>query len=156
MPRASDADAGYTLLEVLIVVAILSMTVAAAPTAYSAVYPNYQVRQYANDLANLVRDLRRDAIRTQQVTAMAFTEGVGAVAVTDAPTDLEPGARSIAAPDGLDISFAQTMDWKNVGDGRVEFYPSGATSGGVFEISRGGISVGVTIDWVSGSVEVEQ
>lgn len=156
MPRASDADAGYTLLEVLIVVAILSMTVAAAPTAYSVVYPNYQVRQYANDLANLARDLRRDAIRTQQVTAMAYTEGGGGIAVTDPPTDLEPGARSIPSPDGIEISFTQTMDWKNVGASRVEFYPSGATSGGVFEIARGGISVDVTIDWASGAVEVAQ
>lgn len=147
MQRDSNRDAGYTLLEMLVVVAILSLVVFSAPTAYSVIVPNFQVRQFANEVANTARDLRRDAIREQSIKTLNFLPGAQAIHSPD---------RELDVPGGVNVIFSRTMQWRSVEAGKIEFYPTGGSSGGQFEIRRGGVSATVIVDWVSGATKVLQ
>ncbi len=147
MQRDSNQDAGYTLLEMLVVVAILSLVVFSAPTAYSVVVPNFQVRQFANEVANTARDLRRDAVREQSVKTLNYLSGAQTIHSPD---------RELEIPSGVNVAFNRTMQWRSVEVGKIEFYPTGGSSGGQFEIRRGGVSVTVVVDWVSGATKVIQ
>ena len=138
-PVTERSDAGYTLLELLVVIAIIGLILSSAPTIYARLVPQFQVREFANDLAVTARHLREEARRTQTVKALVFD-----------------GEDGVIAPSNLSVRFEQPMAWKTVERNTVEFYPSGASSGGVFIIERGGFQIELSIDWLSGAVKVKQ
>ncbi|NVJ70800.1 MAG: hypothetical protein HWE08_10630 [Alphaproteobacteria bacterium] len=142
------------MLELLVVLAIISMIVLSVPTAYSVLVPNLQVRQYANDLANLARELKHEAVRYNSVTGLIFdptAKTVSGLGWHD--SDL---AKELEVPSDVMVSFERQMKWKVPSDNRVEFYPTGGTSGGVLSVERGNVRVDVAIDWMSGGIQVQQ
>lgn len=145
--EAGARDGGYTLLELLVVVAIIAMALAATPTLYARMVPNFEVRQFASDVATFARRARERAKRSQTVTGFLYSPAGEVLASLD--------DEELSIPSGVAISFERAVDWHNVAENRVEFYPSGASSGGRIEIRRGGVMAAVTIDWVSGAVKVE-
>jgi len=150
-------DEGYTLLEAIIVVAIVAMLMSAAPTVFSIFVPNFKARQFANDIANTARDLRRLAAKTQRVTTLRFDEDTEELSFYFWNEDVADwSTRTLDPPVTLSVEFAQEMDWATVDANTVDFYPSGGSSGGQFTVGRGGVSVEVDIDWVTGAVEVRQ
>ncbi|MBO6504469.1 MAG: prepilin-type N-terminal cleavage/methylation domain-containing protein [Kordiimonadaceae bacterium] len=140
-------DAGFTLLELLVVLAILSMVIAAAPTLYSAALPSFKVRQFANDVANAGRFLRE----------RARSEGIeGALMVNEDLNLISTDALVLEMPDDVDVTFAPHVAYGRSSDDAVQFYTTGLNSGGVVSITRRGLTVDVTFDWITGSIEVQQ
>ena len=143
----SGSDAGYTLLELLVVLAIVAMMMASAPTLYGRIVPSFEVRQFAADVATFARRAREKARLSQQVTGFVYSPGTKTLVSIDG---------NLPFPSGMVVEFVRPVPWGNVGENRVEFYPSGASSGGTFDISRGAASAEVEINWVSGAVKVTQ
>ncbi|WP_417452077.1 prepilin-type N-terminal cleavage/methylation domain-containing protein [Kordiimonas sp.] len=146
LPATSESEAGYTLLEVLVVIAIIGIVMAALPSAYARLVPQFQVHAFADELALTARKLREEARLMQHITAIRVDSEGKAV-------DID-GLETIGVPTGIKITFTQPISWKSIGDNTVEFYPTGGSSGGVMELARGGTVAKVSIDWLSGAVEV--
>ena len=139
--------AGFTLLEMLVVLAILSMVIAAAPTLYSAALPNFKVRQFANDVANAGRYLRD----------RARSEGVEGSLMVNEDLDLvSSDAIVLDMPNDVDVAFAPHVAFGQSSEDAVHFYATGLNSGGTVSITRRGMTVDVIFDWVTGSIEVQQ
>lgn len=149
MYRASikTNDTGYTLLELLVVVAIVGILATGAPTVYARVVPQFEVRQYANSLATQIRSLRDKARREGETTYLSYS---------DESEVITGNADSIPTPGNVKVKFKPVGPWQSDGLERVAFYASGSTTGGLFTISRDAISIDLLIDWVSGSVEIFQ
>lgn len=140
-------SAGYTLLEILVVLAITSMIAATAPTVYAALVPGYQVRQFANDLANNARRLRMQAQKKRSLHVLEFVENSNVYRID---------GEVIEGPEGLKLDLDPSTAWNLALADKIEFYPNGATSGGLVKLSYGNVSVKVRIDWTTGKIEVEQ
>ena len=64
--------AGFTLLELLVVLAIAGMLVALVPAAVSAVVPGTKARTAAYDMASILRDARNLAISQSTPVDVVF------------------------------------------------------------------------------------
>lgn len=142
-----QGEEGYTLLELLIVVAIIGLISAAAPTVYAGLVPQFQVRQFAEDIADKARELRILARQDGTIHWMEFANGSNTVLV-----DGEPWA----GLDDMSLVFNAENTWSGASTDRVEFYPNGSNSGGDIALSIRNIEVVVTFDWVTGAAEVKQ
>ena len=146
--RTRDAQAGFTLLELLVVLALTSLILTATPAIYSRVVPAYQLRQFGSELADYARGLREKARATGLATRLTFDPDTGTILF--AGTSLTP-------PAGLGFSAAFTPDPINGSGAHDElmFFPDGGSNGGVVELRRNGLVVYVRIDWVSGAVKLD-
>lgn len=149
MCRASTSrtDAGFTLLEMMVSVAILSLVLSTVPTFYVRLLPNYALRQFANDVANDSRRAVQNARRT----------GVSSQLLIDTnQQQLSVGGQTLQIPDGVSVELLADEAFGGFSDQKVSFFATGMTSGGVLLLSNENLSVSVKLDWVSGAIEVQQ
>ncbi|UTW58737.1 prepilin-type N-terminal cleavage/methylation domain-containing protein [Kordiimonas sp. SCSIO 12603] len=141
------AEDGFTLLEALVVIAIISFVVAITPYAYTRFIPQYQMKQFAYTVANNARSLRIQAAEEQRITRLEIVEGrqiriVGTDEFLDAPT-------------GTELDFNPNSLWPEEANNQVVFYPGGGSSGGEITLRNGRLSIDLKVNWVSGAVDVE-
>jgi len=68
---------GFTLIEVIIVVAIIGIMAAISILAISSWLPNYQLKAAARELYSGMQKARMVAVKTNTTSTMTFTAGVG-------------------------------------------------------------------------------
>lgn len=144
--KTKGSEAGYTLLELLVVVAIISLVVSTAPAIYSRLVPSYQVRQFSNELVVFTRTLREKARVSGKVEALVFDPDNKAIM---------EGMGAPLPPVSLEVSYEAEPAFGEVDNEVLSFYPNGASNGGIITVSRESLTVRVKIDWVSGAVRVE-
>lgn len=151
MPTSlATTDAGYTLLELLVVVALVAMVLSAMPGVYGQLVPSYRVRQFAEDLANHARALREHARSHQVVTEIRYVQSDQAFLAL---------GEDISVPASVTVEFTASSIMNHQSDqdgGSVSFYPTGTSTGGTFNISGNGMQTQVVINWLSGAIEVRQ
>lgn len=152
--QTSTNNLGYSLLEMLVVISIIALVTLSTPTAITKIIPNFQVRQFANDLAERVRIMRREAIQENSVKGFIYDPNTNVIAEFGGNMGAE--GDTLAIPAGVSFTFEPASEWRSVPENRLEFYPSGAASGGVIKVERGTVSVDIEINWISGAVEVHQ
>ncbi len=144
-PAMTRGNAGYTLLELLVALAIIAMAVTAVPAIYEQVIPNYRVRQFANDFAYHLRSLR-EAARSEGIMKQINFDAL--------PMQLAPNNGSI--PEDTEIEFQPSSLWNSEGVRSLRFYPNGSSNGGEITVIRRNLRVKVVVDWVSGAIQVKQ
>jgi general secretion pathway protein H len=142
---------GFTLVELLLVLAIATLLVALVPPLISAALPGVQTKDAARRTVAALRLARETAIRN----------GADAILVVDVnQRRLElPGYRSVRFPGGLVVSL-EGAEREMIDDdrGAIRFFPDGSSTGGRIILARGvegartGYEVGVT--WLTGRVQV--
>ncbi len=149
MYRASTSrtDAGFTLLEMMVSLAILSLVLSAVPAFYVRLLPNYALRQFANDVANESRRALQDARKTGVVSQLI----VGAD-----QRELSVANHKLQIPDGVLVELVAAAAFGSLSEQQVSFFSTGASSGGVLILSNESLSVSVKFDWISGAIEVVQ
>ena len=147
MSRAWTNDTGFTLFELIVVMAIMALVVSAMPSVYRTVVAGYEVKQYANNVADAARRLRLQARETGRSYHIAVD--------AEADTLTVPGF-SLPVPDDVSLSFEPVEILRLTSSEGIDIYSSGANSGGRLLLSKDQLEVAVVFDWASGSVEVEQ
>ena len=114
---ATGRHAGFTLLELLVVLAVIALIAAAVPVALRQMMPAQQLKVAAADLATQLRDLQSTAVRTGR------TQAFGAQTAREVP----PGITiEMFAPGAGTLSMRA-----------IDFHPDGSTSGGRIVLSSG-------------------
>jgi general secretion pathway protein H len=134
--------AGFTLLELLIVLGILGLTVALAVPVFSRAMPGIELRTSARAVAAELRASRSHALTINDEVAVAVdVEGrtVGRLA-------LDPDI-------GVGL-FTAAEEVTERGVGRIRFYPDGSSTGGRIRLVAGAGKYDVDVDWISGAVTV--
>jgi prepilin-type N-terminal cleavage/methylation domain-containing protein len=139
-------DAGYTLLELLVAMSLLSL-VAVAVMVW---VPDLSDRAAVDGAANLLeRELSR-------VSATASREGhdqTAAVRGLGSAVAFEIGGKAFEIDPRIRIRWTAARETgTNEAEGLIVFWGRGGASGGTFELSRGRRLATIEVDWLTARV----
>jgi len=126
---------GYTLLELLVVVAIMGLIAALAAPAASRTIASATLNADARKAAGDLRALQHLAMERQE--AITLTATGGTVAISPAGTVQDIAALPLSA-----------------GNDAITYYPDGTTSGGTLRLSESGHALVIDIAWLTGTINM--
>jgi general secretion pathway protein H len=154
--------AGFTLLELLVVLAIAGMLVALVPAAVSAVVPGTKARVAAYDFASTLRDARNLAISQSTPVDVVLDLESASYAIADSPPSVLPRGMALVIQERSGYvsetrRVARQSNFDREEPVTLRFYPDGSCSG--LDVRLGPEDGGgyvVAVDWLFGGASVTQ
>jgi len=144
-----ESESGYTLVELLVVLTVISLLIAASPAIVSAARPGAEARAAAYALANEMRTARAAAIVADADRVLVLDLARKIYSVT-------PGGRERRLPNGLGMEFAGPEGARVEDRAEIRFFADGSSSGGAVRmVSRGQAHV-VVDHGLTGRVSVDE
>ena len=148
-PRIGTAsqrtDAGFTLLELLVVLAIMALTVALAAASIRLSRGGPRLQPLAVILAADIRSARTEAITSNRPVGVNFDVKSHAYRIG--------AGRAVALPRTIAFKLATSEEFRRPTDvGHLVFFPDGSSTGGQLTLSDPNLSITLMIDWLTGSV----
>jgi general secretion pathway protein H len=145
---ADGGEDGFTLLEVICVVAIITMLAAILLPAIPRGTSTARLESYAIETASLLKGDRTAAIRRHIPVATAVNAGTRSV---------RSGAtgRVVRVPDDVvfDAVLAARCNQRPAASS-INFFASGMSCGGTIALTRLGVGYQIRVNWLTGGVEV--
>jgi len=140
---------GYTLMEVLVTLAIIGIVLATIPILAGGSSPGAEVRTTAIEIASALRRTRSEAIVRFRdkffyldVERRIYRSGIDG---SDNPI-----------PENVSVSlYTARSELTDEMAGRIRFFPDGSATGGRVTLAAGAHKYVVAVDWLTGVVEVE-
>ena len=140
---------GVSLLEMLLVVALIAGASVLAMAAFGGGMAGLQLRSEAREIAAQLRFTRTHAIATGQ--PQRFTINPQAHAWTAARN------RSGTVPDTLGVTFTGARELQpSEGEGAIVFFADGASTGGRVQLRREQAAWNIDVGWLTGEVKLRQ
>jgi general secretion pathway protein H len=143
-----DREAGFTLIEVVCVLAIIALLAALVLPAIPRATSQARLAGYAVEVAALLKGDRNAAIRSHVAVATTLD--------ADRRT-VHSGASDDVIEIPADVTFAALLA-QRCSDRRtgstIDFFPSGASCGGAIALSRNGVGYQIRVNWLTGGVEI--
>ena len=151
------SSGGFTLLELLIVLALAGLLMSLVPGLISAAIPGTELRIESRDLAASLRDSRNRAIATGEMLDVTIDLDPPKYIVAKQKPHTLPAGIIVTARKNLEFQpdYSPGRPGRNHEDSfRVRFYPDGSSSGAVITLRRDSLAYTVTVDWLLGSVSM--
>ncbi|HXH03632.1 MAG TPA: GspH/FimT family pseudopilin [Candidatus Competibacteraceae bacterium] len=144
MPRA----AGFSLFELLLVVALIALLGAVAMPMLGAGSGGAELRASARSLAAGLRAARTEALSRQRETVLSVDVErrrfqVGEGEVVQLPEDI-----------GLKLHTARS-ELRGEGLGGIRFFPDGSATGGHIDVDGASAGFTVNVDWLTGAISIQ-
>lgn len=136
---------GFTLIELIVVLVVAALLMAAVPGLFSAAFPGVELKSAARRTAATLRLARESAIRSGRESVLLVDLAAHRLELA--------GYRALTLPDGITLTLeTASRDLTDAQQGRIRFYPDGSSTGGRIILSRGkqGYQIGVT--WLTGRI----
>lgn len=143
-PYATGDQAGFTLTELLVVLAIIALLITAIPALLQSAMPGARSLAAARGLAQDLRIARGQAIAGGNATAIRFDPARQVYL-------LEPGDKPRTLPNAVRFSLQGGKPAAQIG-----FYPDGSSTGGEVLVGDGTLRHRVAIDWLTGRVVIDE
>ncbi len=137
---------GFTLLELLIVVAIMGLVIAVVVTHGPMHSQGLQTRAAAGSLAQTLRSARAQAIARSRIVSVVIDPAAHNFAADRGPL------RTLAA-DMAVTSLPGTLPGPH-GTSILRFSPDGSASGGGVTLGAGRRALTISVEWLTGRVKV--
>lgn len=137
------ARLGFTLLELLVVLVVMTLVIAAVPIVLSGGVSGLALKADARGIANALRHARGRAIVLNDEVVFSIDGASGRYAVT-------PGGREGVLADGTTVDVEPES-----AAGAIRFFPDGGSTGGRVTIRKDQRRYDVRIDWLTGQVSVD-
>jgi len=146
---ARRAEAGFTLLEVVVVLMVLGLALGIVTSRGPPRSAALEIRGVAGEMAQ--------ALRLARGRAIMLNRPVGVTLDLARRTYRVDGAPERGVPPALTVSVL-AADGETLADrlAAIRFAPDGSSSGGYVELSDGGRRMRVAVDWLSGRVSVAE
>jgi general secretion pathway protein H len=147
-PRRLAADNGTSLLEVLIVMAILALVAAVALPSLRAPDRAQSLTAVAADITGRLRAARATALAENRDVAFSFDAETRAYAVEGIgpPQQLPPA---------MDLAITTAREFaRDARDARLLFFADGTSSGGTIKLSHAEQSVTISIAWLTSTIAI--
>ena len=150
MISRSEPRAGFTLIEMIVVLTILGLMTVLIVANGTRVSPAVHARAAAEAISGALRSARSEALMSNR--SVAFTLDVAGRSYQWGQTPRQ------TLSDDLGLSLLTSRELLAVsGDaGLIRFDPDGGSSGGRVAIEGSGVVWWVGIDWLSGRVSTEE
>jgi len=143
-----DEESGFTLIEVVCVLAIVGLLAMLVLPAIPRATSQGRLAGYAVQVAALLKGDRNAAIRNHSAVTTTLD--------ADRHT-IRSGASDDVVEIPADVSFeallAQRCSGRRAGS-TIDFFPSGASCGGAIALSRNGVGYQIRVNWLTGGVEI--
>ena len=144
-----NRERGFSLIEILLVAALIAVASGLAVAAISGGAPGVQLRSQAREIAAQLRFTRARALASGE--AQRFT--------------IVPAEHSWHAPEGrngqiskrMDVSFTGARElMPQAGEGAIVFFPRGHSTGGAVRVAMRGSAWDVEAAWLTGEVRIRR
>jgi len=146
------AQRGFTLLEIVLVMAIIALASVLAAAAMTGGFKGMQLKASAKEIASNLRYTRTQAIATGQPQRFVLDPAKHAWQA--------PNAHHGSIPDKVGIEFTGAREALANGapssQGAIEFFPDGAATGGRIRLTAGGAAWNIDVAWLTGQVQLRQ
>lgn len=142
-------EAGFTLIEMLVVVTILALVATISVPLFSSSPDGLRLRTASNELAAALRVTRSAAILRNSEITLAID--VDRRIFQSAVVSPRPFARDINAK----LTFASGVSSAR-SDGGFRFFPDGSSTGGTVTLSLHGKEERLCVEWLTGEVRQER
>ncbi len=142
---------GFTLLELLVVLVIASVILAAVGVRFSGALEGLELKKQARHMMTELRRARSQALSKSQEVRVTFLQ--------ENSYQIEPDGKLQPLPQGFLLNFepgpgAEDMPVLIQSEPGVWFYPDGSSSGGEVNVSSVAGSLNIRVDWLTGGVSV--
>ncbi len=149
--RVSHGDRrgrGFTLVELLVVLAIGGLMLTLTPPLITAALPGVELKAGARRVAGALR-------QTREIAIAHGSEALWLLDTEQGRYRIEGQGRAGTLPDGIDIELVTTRDeQRSERLGGIRFYPDGTSSGGRVILKRGAGGYQVGVNWLTGRILV--
>lgn len=147
-PARGSRSAGFTLIELIVVLVIAAGILAVAPPLISRALPGVELSSTARELASALRFARNRAVSRR-------SEAVLTIDVEQKSYTLSGRPKARRIPDHVDLSLTTAQAAGESDDvGSFRFFSSGGSTGGRIELASGGRSYRIDVDWLTGRVRI--
>ena len=139
------AEAGFSMIEMLVVLVILAMTMAMAPSVLAGLQGG-RLRAASDELVWRLRETRDEAARRSAATELALDFSKLTLATT-----FRTGFRPLpAVVDAMEVMPEALL--RPDGIVRIRFLPDGKATGARIVLHHGAASTAVAVEWLTGAV----
>lgn len=146
--RGGSGEAGFTLVEMLVVLALLALVAAGSAFAFAGQRPARVLAATADQLAADLQRTRLDAMRSGRMRHLVFEAGTRRWQ--------REGATPVPLPDGLTLDLMTASEARAsgaAGDGvAIAFLPDGRSTGGRITLRLGAGRQGIEVNWLTGAI----
>jgi general secretion pathway protein H len=141
-------EAGFSLLELMIVLAILALATTVAGVAFSRSSVGFRFDAAAQELALNLREAQARALRSGRDVALAIDVDKRIYRLQADPAVQLPSDAQLRV-----VSAGEAMAGNNPA---IVFSPEGGSTGGAITLTLGDRSAVITIDWLTGAVTLAE
>jgi len=146
---ARPSQGGFSLVEVIVVLVIISLMMALVGTSISRNISGAEMRVAANKVAAAMRYTRTQAILTK--TEQVFV--LDTEALTFQAAEREPES----LPEGMKAElFTARSELTSESAGGIRFYPDGGSTGGNVQLEANERVYKVNVAWLTGEASIER
>ncbi len=144
----APSDYGISLIEMLVVLAIISIVLASTVPTFRQPNDGSRPRLLAAEIAAQMRAVRAMAVARNNERAFVLNAGERTYVFEG-----QPNASKI--PLGINMTLITSRQHvRTIDEARLVFFPDGTSTGGRLLISQRQQNLVVTVDWLTGSVTI--
>ena len=145
---ARTRGGGFTLLELLVVLAILLLMASLVPPLVSGAVPGAELKGAARELAAALRNARSQAITRNQEVIVHLNVKTRRYRITGRK-------QAFTLPDDLKLSvYGASSESPSAVIGGIRFFPDGSSTGGRITVAKDNQAYQVNVDWLLGRVKL--
>jgi len=147
-PAAMPAMRGVTLLEMLVVLAIMGLIAALVLPTFGSGVSTSELRASARQIAAGLRAARSEAVSQRRETFLLID-----LAGRRFKVDRNP--KEYALPPRIEMKlFTAQRDIVDANTGSIRFFPDGGSNGGRVTLAAGQRKFDIDVDWLTGRVAI--
>lgn len=141
---------GFTLVELLVVLAIMAMLIMIATPPIFSVLPKMEAKSGAREVAAALREARSRAI-------LSNTDVVFSIDLKGHYFTISGDKQIHALPKDVNLSlYTAQQELIDETSGNIRFFPDGSSTGGRVGLSSARSSYNVAVNWVTGHVDITE